>query len=345
MYRTLIVIITFMLLAGKAFAQGYVLDGTVSDADDHTTLPGAIVKLVPIADSTNWKGMETDDNGKFAFTGLVNGIYKVQVSYIGFTLQEQKVKINGADKHLATILMVRNPTTLKDVPIVAREDRVQQKADTTEYNAKAYKVNPDASAEDLVTKMPGITSTNGTVKAHGETVQKVYVDGKEFFGDDATLALKNLPAEVVDKVQVFDKWSDQAQFTGFDDGNSQKAINITTKNGRNNGVFGKIYAGYGYLEDSRYSVGANVNWFDGDRRFSVIGMANNVNQQNFATQDLLGVIGPASQRGGSGMSGGFGGRRGGGSIGSGGYGGAAGVNNFLVGQQGGISNTDRKSVV
>ena len=339
MLRSLTLIVVMLLLTGSAFAQGHQIDGTISDADDHTTMPGAIVKLIMAADSTRSTGMATDDNGKFVFPNLADDYYRLQISYVGFKTQEQRVKLAGVDKHVGTILMVRNPTTLKDVPIIAKEERVQQKNDTTEYNAKAYKVHPDATAEDLVTKMPGITSDNGTVKAHGETVQKVYVDGKEFFGDDATLALKNLPAEVIDKVQVFDKWSDQAQFTGFDDGNSQKAINIMTKSGRNNGVFGKIYAGYGYLDDSKYSAGANVNWFEGDRRISVIGMANNVNIQNFATQDLLGVIGTASQRSGSGTNGGFGGRRGGGSIGSGGYGGAAGTNNFLTGQQGGISTT------
>lgn len=104
--------------------------------------------------------------------------------------------------------------------------RVKQKEETSEYNAGAYKTNRDASAEDLITKMPGITSENGTLKAQGEAVKKVTVDGKEFFGDDALLALKNLPSEIVDRVQVFDRMSDQARFTGFDDGNSQKGLTL-----------------------------------------------------------------------------------------------------------------------
>lgn len=335
-------ICALLLLATlSAHCQGYTVDGVITDSYDNSTLMSAIVKLIPRTDSTQWVGAETDTAGKFVFTNVSNGSYRIQVSYIGYQLTEVKLKVASADKHLGKVAMPRTGNTLKDVPIVARQDRVTQKADTTEYNANAYKVNPDANAEDLVTKMPGITSDNGTVKAHGETVQKVYVDGKEFFGDDATLALKNLPAEIIDKVQVFDKWSDQAQFTGFDDGNSQKAINITTKRGRNNGVFGKIYAGYGYLDDSRYNAGAIINWFDGDRRLSVLGMSNNINVQNFSTQDLLGVVGSSSQRGG-GFSGGGGGRRGGGGGGGmpGGGGGASqAVNNFLVGSQGGISTT------
>lgn len=110
-------------------------------------------------------------------------------------------------------------TELKAVEKVATQARAEQQGDTTIFNAGAYKVNPDATAEDLISKMPGITNDNGTIKAQGEAVKRVLVDGTAFFGDDASIALKNLPAEVIDKVQVFDKLSDQAQFTGFDDGN------------------------------------------------------------------------------------------------------------------------------
>ena len=318
-----------------AFAQGYKVDGTILDADDRSTMPGALVKLTYLSDTTKWKGIETDNDGKFQLTDIPDGQYQMEVIYLGYKSGLQKVKVAGADKHLGAVFLERKPTSIKDVPIVAKENRVKQKDDTTEYNANAYKVNTDASAEDLVTKMPGISSNNGTVTAHGETVQQVYVDGKEFFGQDATLALKNLPAEIIDKVQVFDKWTDQAQFTGFDDGNSTKAINITTKRGKSNGVFGKVFAGYGYIDNSVYSVGAGVNWFNGDRRISLIGMSNNVNIQNFATQDLLGVIGSSTQRQGSGFGSGGGGRRGGG----GGGGGGGSVNNFLIGSQPGISTT------
>jgi len=335
--------ILLIFTSAIGFSQGYNVDGTVNDGVDHSTLTGAIVKLVYLADTTRWTGAATDQNGKFQFTNLPIGNYKLVVSYIGYKPMEKKVIIAGEDKHMGSVMMVKGSTNLRDVPIVGHEDRVTQKEDTSEYNAKAYKVNPDATAEDLVTKMPGITSVNGTVTAQGETVQQVYVDGKEFFGQDATLAIKNLPAEIIDKIQVFDHMSDQAQFTGFDDGNTQKAINIVTKKGRNNGIFGKLYAGYGYVDDNRYSVGGNVNWFDGERRLSIIGMSNNVNLQNFATQDLLGVIGTSTQRQGAGMNGGYGGNRGAGGggayAGGGGGGGGAALNNFLVGQQGGISTT------
>jgi hypothetical protein len=135
--------------------------------------------------------------------------------------------------------------------------------------------------------MPGITVVDGKVQAQGEEVKKVLVDGKPFFGDDANAVLKNIPAEVIDKVQVFDKKSDQSQFTGFDDGNSSKTINITTKPQFKNGVFGKVYGGYGY--EDKYKGGATVNIFKGARRITILAQSNNINEQNFSSEDLVGV--------------------------------------------------------
>ncbi|MEO6584561.1 MAG: outer membrane beta-barrel protein, partial [Ferruginibacter sp.] len=209
--------------------------------------------------------------------------------------------------------------------------------DTAQYNASQFKVNPDATAEDLINKMPGITvDKSGTVTAQGEQVKKVTVDGKEFFGDDATATLRNLPSEIIDKIQVFDRLSDQAQFTGFDDGNSSKSINIVTKTGIRNGQFGRIYAGYG--TDDRYAAGGNVSFFKGDRRISFVGLFNNINQQNFGSEDLLGVTSSGGGRQGGGNRGGGG--QPGGNRGGGGNFGGGGAGNFLVGQQNGISKTN-----
>jgi hypothetical protein len=297
--------------------QSLTLSGAINDNLDGSPLPDAAVSVAPTKDTTNVSGVLTDDNGKFQITGLSKGTYVIKVTYVGYENLVRYVRLDSVSKNIGILKLREESEMLKSVTVTAKADHVQQKNDTTEYNAETFKTNPDATAEDLLNKMPGISSANGTVTAHGETVQKVLVDGKEFFGDDATTAIKNLPAEIVDKVQVFDRLSDQSAFTGFDDGNSQKTINITTKKGRNNGVFGKLYAGYGYLTDSRYSAGGNVNWFDGDRRLSLIGMSNDINQQNFSSQDLLGVSGTGGRRGGGGAS----------------------ASNFLVGNQGGISTT------
>lgn len=336
----------FSLFLFSLYSSGQTLkiDGTIQDGGDQSALTGATLKLISLRDSSDWKGAATDANGKFEFSGLKRGGYRLQINYIGYTLNEQMVFLRDEDLHLGTIQLAKSATDLKDVNIVEQATRVQQKEDTTEYNARSYKTNPDATTEDLVTKMPGITIEKGTVKAQGEEVKKVTVDGKDFFGDDASLTLRNMPSDVVDRIQVFDRMNDFSQLTGFDDGTSQKAMNIVTRNGRNNGVFGKIYAGYGYLTDHRYMAGANVNWFKGERRLSFIGMSNNVNQQNFSMQDLLGVTGSSGggPRFGGGMMGG--GRRPGGGGGGRGWGDNSGISNFMVGQQGGISTTHSAGV-
>ncbi|MBP6730637.1 MAG: outer membrane beta-barrel protein [Chitinophagales bacterium] len=333
--KTAFPLILLLLLAQFAFAQ-HKIEGTLTDADDHLPMAGATAKLIPLSDSSLWQGTAADDSGRFQFANVANGIYSLQINYIGYKQLVQAINMNNADVMFGEIALAKDAKTLKNVDIVENQTRVVQKADTSEYNARGYKTGKDATVEDLVTKMPGITNENGTIKAQGETVQKVLIDGKEYFGDDASLALKNLPAEVVDRVQVFDRMGDQASFTGFDDGNSHKSMNILTKTGMNNGVFGKFYAGYGYLTDSRYTAGASVNWFNGNRRLSFIGMSNNINQQNFSSQDLLGLTG--GNGGGQRPGGNFGGgQRGGGQRGGGGF--NQGSNNFLVGQTGGISTT------
>ncbi len=313
-FSTLIV----LFICQNVSAQKLTLKGTIRDSKDNSVLISAAVSLAPARDTNSLTGTFTDANGVFEFDNLNKGTYQIRVSYLGYESMVRYLKMDSGNKNIGTLKLKPESETLKTVTIEAKAVHVEQKNDTTEYNAATYKTNPDATAEDLLNKMPGITSANGTVTAHGETVGKVLVDGKEFFGDDATTAIKNLPAEVIDKVQVFDRMSDQSSFTGFDDGNTVKTINITTKKGRNNGVFGKLYAGYGYLTDSRYSVGGNINWFNGDRRISLIGMSNDVNQQNFSSQDLLGVTGGG---------------------GRGGRGGGSAANNFQVGQQGGLSTT------
>ena len=195
--------------------------------------------------------------------------------------------------NIGTISLKPTATSLGGVEIKGTAERAEQKGDTTQYNAAAFKVTQDATTEDLVKKMPGITIENGTVKAHGEDVKRVLVDGKQFFGEDASVTLKNLPAEVVDKIQVFDKLSDQAAWSGFDDGSGQKTINIVTRNAKSSGQFGKFSAGYG--TDDKYLLGANVNFFNGQRKITLLGMSNNVNQQNFSADDVVG--GGARQQG------------------------------------------------
>lgn len=342
MNKHLFILSLTLLVSAKVFAQGVEVTGTVQEAKTKIAVVGASVFLINQQDSTQRKGVQADTAGFFRFTGVQAGAYKVRVTSIGYDDLETKVTVSTSNKSLGTLIMGENARQLSEVVVREKQIRVEQKGDTVQYNASAYKTNPDASAEDLVKKMPGVTIENGVVKAQGEDVRKVTVDGQEFFGDDATLALKNLPAEIIDKVQVFDRLSEQAQFTGFDDGNSVKTINITTTQGKNNGQFGKVYAGYG--ENDRYQSGVSMNLFKKDQRLTIIGLSNNINQQNFSNDDILGVLGTSGGGGGFGGGGGGGGR-GGGNFGGGGGGrpggggGGASARDFMVGQQPGIAKT------
>jgi hypothetical protein len=339
--RQITAIIIFLLTsAGVTQAQGLVLKGVFKDKAGEAPVKGATVRLTSPQDSTFKFNAYTDKDGAFEIKGLSPQLVLLTVTSIGYSEFSKAFMLEPASANMGVQFMTKGATDLKAVTIKGQVPPAQQKGDTTAYNAAAFKTNPDASGEDLVRKMPGITVENGTVKAHGEEVRKVLLDGKEYFGEDATLALRNLPAEVINKIEVFDRLSDQAQFTGFDDGNSSKTINIVTNGSVRASQFGKIYAGYG--TDERYMAGGNVNFFKGDRRIAIIGMANNVNQQNFSSQDILGVMGG----GGGGFGGGGGGRGGGRGGGGGNWGGGAGGfggnggGNFMVGNSSGNNKTN-----
>ncbi len=322
----------FIPLISLIAQQTETIEGQIIGKKNKSPLIGVVVSLVNLNDSFTRKNSLTDSEGKFKIYNLKYGTYGLSASYIGFEKLTTIIKIYSAVEKIGVFKMTENLNQLKDVNITESVIRSQIKGDTVEYNAKAFKTNPDANVQDLITKMPGITLDNGTLKAQGEAVQRVTVDGKEFFGDDVALALKNLPAEVIEKIQVFDKQSDQSQFTGFNDGNTQKSINIVTKAGKANGKFGRLYAGPG--TDDKYTAGGNINLFRGKQRISILGLSNNINQQNFGSQDLLGLQSGGNQGGRGGM--GMGGR----GMGMTGGGGGNASNNFVVGNQGGINKTN-----
>ena len=319
-----------LLLLRTAGAQTTV-SGRVLDAQDQSALIGANVLLLQLPDSVK-RGAAVDAAGAFVVRGVPAGRYQLTVSFLGYQNLQRSVEVGTQPLNLGPLTLQTGGVALKGVEIVGQAAAAVQKGDTAQFNAGSFKTNPDANAQDLLTKMPGVTvdPATGKVQAQGEQVQRVLVDGKEFFGNDPDAVLKNLPAEIIDKIQVYDRASDQAQFTGFDDGNQQKTINIVTKPQFRNGTFGRVLAGYG-PQDDRYRLSGNLNVFKGKQRLSIVAQSNNINEQNFGTDDLLGVVGSSAQ-GGGGRGGRGGGRRGGG-------GGDNNVGDFLVSQQGGISKT------
>lgn len=313
--KRLLALLMMLCVALPAVAQSGKITATIIDAETKEGIIGAIMEVVS-EDGSRRKHSVSGAKGLVTVTGLTAGNYDVSITFIGYATQNQRVSV-GANVQLGTIELKPETVAIEAVVKEVQALRTSQNGDTVAYNAAAFKVATDADVEGLLKKMPGITISNGTVEAQGEQVKKIFVDGKEFFGEDVSTALNSLPAQAVDRVEVFNKLSDNAEFSGMDDGEGYKAINIVTRENMRQGVFGKLYGGYGYQPNTdggapdltfqngntyqpeigsvtshhKYNVGGNVNLFHGSSRVSVIGLLNNVNQQNFSFEDILGVTG------------------------------------------------------
>jgi len=336
LHHTLTMVIVALAFANTTgFAQPFSATGTVVDSVSGSPLNGARVAFTRLADSTI-KGAVTDRSGAFTVEGLDRGRYGVRISFVGFAAFERTVTVTNGQLRMGTVRLGSGAVQAEDVVVTERVIPMLQKGDTSEFNANAFKVNKDANADDLVQKMPGVTITDGRVQAQGENVQRVLVDGRPFFGNDPNAALRNLPAEIIDKVQIYDAGSDQQRFTGFSDGNTTKTMNIMTRMGMRNGQFGRFTAGYG--ADDRYKASGTYNLFNNTQRITVLAQSNNTNEQNFSIEDLVG-----------GMMGGGGGfmRRMSGMMGAmrnptsmmGRWRGGGGMSDFLVDQRNGITQT------
>ncbi len=307
--------------------------GQVIDGAAKKPMIGANVLIKTVTDSL-LRGTVTGADGRFEIARPFIPEVKVEITFLGYKTIT-KIHSMREPVELGELILLEDTKVLGEVLVQGVSVVGEQKGDTTSFNANAFKTQTNAQAEDLIRKMPGITFQGGQIQAQGEQVQKILVDGREFFGSDPNIALRNLPADAIDRVEVLDQRSDQSRLTGFDDGSYTKTINIILRSDKKNGSFGRTYAGYG--NDDRYAAGGSVNFFKGDQRISVLGLFNNINQQNFSSQDLAGLTANASA--GAGRGGMMGGGMGGGGFGGGQWGGG-GNSNFLVGNSGGIVTTN-----
>ncbi len=293
------IFILLLLLASSAMAMAQkkgTLTGMLYDTLAKEPVANATITLMRQKDSSLVSFTMSSNSGYFEIKNIANGDYRLLLSHVNYYNTVQHFIIDDTHKSIGLGKIVMNDRTrvLSEVVVQSEAPPVTLLGDTVQYNAGSFKTQPNANVEDLLKKLPGVqVDKNGTVKAQGEKVQKVLVDGKEFFGNDPKVATKNLPADAVDKVQVFDKLSDQAELTGFDDGNSQKTINLKLKKDKKKGSFGKVMAGGG--NNDRYQGRFNVNSFKGARQMSVIGMGNNINAEGFSFMDILNFTGAAGQ--------------------------------------------------
>ena len=260
------------------------ISGQIREAGE--PLIGVSVVLQRQRDSLPISSISSDDKGSFKFEQLAADTYAIRLSYIGYeSVKIQNIRLPANTSFaLDTVKMRPAATDFGELVVEATLIKVQMIGDTIQYNAAAFKTNPDAMVEDLIKKMAGVTIENGVVKAQGQVVTKITIDGQDYFGDDVMAAIKNIPASEVDKIQFFNAQSDKAALTGIKDATPEKGMNIVTKSGNFKGVFGKFDAAYG--TDSRYNVGGSFNKFGKKRRISVIGRANNINQQGFSFEDM-----------------------------------------------------------
>src|SRR5258708_7849089 len=245
----------------------------------------------------------SNSEGRFEVKNISQGDYLFKVSFTGCSSYTQKISPrpeNGPEQNLGVIQMRPKVNQLNEVIVKGEKDPVKVKRDTIEYNASSFKVKPNANVEDLLKKLPGVEVDNsGTITAQGEQVQKVMVDGREFFGQDPKLATRNLPADAVDKVQVYDKKSDQAIFSGIDDGQRQKTVNLALKEEKRHAAFGNDMVGGGHDligagGSGRFQASASLNRFDHGNQLSFLCMGNNLNQQNFSFVDMTNLIAPST---------------------------------------------------
>jgi hypothetical protein len=266
--------------------------GTAFDTLSKQAVPNATVTILEKKDSSLVSFTMTDNAGKFEITGLANGEYRLLVTHVNYHNSNNLFAItdNAKNVELGNLVMRDAVKTLAEAVVRNEAPPVTMIDDTVQYNAGSFKTAPNASVEQLLKKLPGVkVEKDGTIKAQGEKVSRVLVDGKEFFGNDPKIATKNLPADAVDKVQVYDKQSDQAQLTGFEDGNYEKTINLKLKKDKKKGLFGKLNAGAGTRD--RYEGKFNMNSFKGARQLSAIAMANNSNAEGFSFMDILNFTG------------------------------------------------------
>jgi len=298
-------ILLFLVITGFASqAQPFVLQGKITGSDQ-SGLPGATILLLNPADSTMLNFGITGPEGDFAIQNIQRRNYLLRITYIGYLTRFFDLHPpDGSSLDMGVIVLESEQRVLREVVVAQERVQMRMRGDTIEYDALAFAPRPNEMVEDMLKRMPGMeVQSDGNVLAQGETVQRVLVDGREFFGRDPRMATQNLPAQAVSKVQVFDQRSEQAQFTGIDDGERERTLNLELREEHRIGTFGNSSLAYG--TENRFQGRTNINHFDAKGQISILGMANNVNQTGFSIGEFLNFSGGPQNFGGGGGGGGM----------------------------------------
>jgi len=242
-----------------------IVSGKVQDKTKANPLQDASIQLLNLKDSTV-RSAKSNDKGAFSFERVNPGKYQISGTLLGFKKFEQQLDVNKATQSVM-VELEPGEIIIEEITI-APEPNVAVRGDTLEFNSRNFATREYADADEMVAQVPGVTiDEDGKVSAHGEEVTKIMVDGKEFFSTDPKVALKTLPADIIDKLQIIDEKSEQSKFSGFDDGKRSKVINIVTKPDKKKGLFGKFNAGKG--DEDKFSLNTGVNAFRGDEKVSI----------------------------------------------------------------------------
>lgn len=285
MKRFSVGVVLMLLCTLSIFAQNKVISvsGRIVESDSNEPAAQATVQLLALPDSAYAAGIASNEKGWFTLPKVKAGKYLLKISYIGFRTKFVPVQLanNVPAKKVGTITLEPDAVMLGEAVITAEAPPVTVKADTTEYSAAAYPVPQGSMLEDLVKKIPGAeVDEDGKITINGKEIKKIMVDGKEFFSDDPKVSMKNLPANMIEKVKAYDKKSDMARITGIDDGEEEAVLDLTVKKGMKKGWIGNLIAGYGSKD--RYEGGAMISRFKDDASLTILGSANNTNNKGFS---------------------------------------------------------------
>src|SRR5690606_26738046 len=278
-----------LLFSTVAYAQPYTIKGVVMDTLNQNALQNASITVLHAGDSVLETFTRTKQDGSFSVTVSEPGKYIMLSVFPGFADFVDKIDVKEGKPvtDLGEVPMVTRAHLLEEFVFTDQFAAIKIKGDTIEYVADSFKTRDNATVEELLKKLPGLqVDKDGNIQAHGQKVEKLLVDGEEFFTGDPAVVSKSLQAKAVDKVQVFDKKSEQAEFTGIDDGNTKRTVNLQLKDNMKKGYFGKVVAGGGTGDDREYFENqAMLNFFKGKKKLSAFGIMSNTGKIGLGWED------------------------------------------------------------